>query len=62
MIQSKINKGVIKDFLKDHRFMSSVIAALTFGGSWTMHVGLNQNVFSRFLNIINKIKKMIKEI
>jgi len=32
----KINKKIIiKDFLKDHRvFMSSVIAALSFGGEW----------------------------
>ncbi len=32
----KINKKIIiKDFLKDHRvFMTSVIAALTFGGEW----------------------------
>ena len=28
-------KIIIKDFLKDHRvFMTSVIAALTFGGEW----------------------------
>ena len=32
----KIEKKIlIKDFLKDHRvFMTSTIAALTFGGSW----------------------------
>ena len=32
----KINKRIIiKDFLKDHRvFMTSVIAALSFGGKW----------------------------
>ena len=29
------NKIVIKNFLKDHRvFMTSVIAALSFGGEW----------------------------
>ena len=35
----KINKKiVIKNFLKDHRvFMSSVIAALSFGGRWEIH-------------------------
>tara|TARA_B100001057_G_C22814302_1_gene936738 strand:+ start:65 stop:1390 length:1326 start_codon:yes stop_codon:yes gene_type:complete len=35
----KIKKKVeIKNFLKDHRvFMSSVIAALTFGGEWHIH-------------------------
>jgi|TARA_B100001093_G_C26815317_1_gene1009445 3-phosphoshikimate 1-carboxyvinyltransferase len=31
-------KIVIKDYLKDHRvFMTSVIAALIFGGKWTIH-------------------------
>ena len=56
----KINKKIIiKDFLKDHRvFMSSVIAALTFGGSWTIHDKDSiKTSFPRFLNIINKIKK-----
>ena len=55
----KINKKIIiKDFLKDHRvFMSSVIAALTFGGSWTIHDKDSiKTSFPRFLNIINKIK------
>ena len=35
----KINKKiVIKNYLKDHRvFMTSVIAALTFGGIWSIH-------------------------
>ena len=35
----KISKKVIiKNFLKDHRvFMTSVIAALTFGGKWEIH-------------------------
>ena len=34
----KINHNIkIKDYLKDHRvFMMSVIAALTFGGQWTI--------------------------
>ena len=31
-------KVVIKNYLKDHRvFMSSVIAALSFGGNWKIH-------------------------
>ena len=35
----KINKKiVIKNYLKDHRiFMTSVIAALSFGGEWHIH-------------------------
>ena len=35
----QINKKIIiKNFLKDHRvFMTSVIAALSFGGSWEIH-------------------------
>ena len=31
-------KIVIKNFLKDHRvFMTSIIAALSFGGEWNIH-------------------------
>ena len=35
----KVNKKIIiKNFLKDHRvFMTSVVAALTFGGKWQIH-------------------------
>ena len=35
----KVNKKiVVKNFLKDHRvFMTSVVAALTFGGKWQIH-------------------------
>ena len=35
----KINKKIIiKNYLKDHRvFMTSVIAALSFGGEWHIH-------------------------
>ena len=35
----EINKKiVIKNYLKDHRvFMTSVIAALSFGGEWHIH-------------------------
>jgi 3-phosphoshikimate 1-carboxyvinyltransferase len=56
----KINKKiVIKDYLKDHRvFMTSVIAALVFEGTWSIH---NKNSiktsFPTFLNIIDVLKK-----
>ena len=56
----KVNKKiVIKDYLKDHRiFMSSVIAALTFGGEWTIYdKDSTQTSFPSFMKIINKIKK-----
>ena len=55
----KINKKIIiKNFLKDHRvFMTSVVAALSFGGNWEIH---NKNAintsFPDFLKIINKLK------
>ncbi len=55
----KINKKIIiKNYLKDHRvFMSSVIAALSFGGNWSIY---NKNSiktsFPNFLKIINQIK------
>ena len=56
----KINKKIIiKDFLKDHRvFMTSVIAALSFGGSWKIHDKDSvQSSFPDFLKIINEFKK-----
>ncbi len=49
----KVNKKiVIKNFLKDHRvFMSSVVAALTFGGKWQIHDKDSINTsFPSFLN------------
>lgn len=48
---------VIKDYLKDHRvFMMSVIAALTFGGSWEIEDSDSINTsFPTFLNTIKKI-------
>ena len=55
-----INKKiVIKNYLKDHRvFMTSVIAALSFGGEWHIH---NQDAiktsFPSFLKTINVLKK-----
>ena len=55
-----INKKiVIKNFLKDHRvFMMSVIAALSFGGSWTIYDKDSiKTSFPKFLNILNNIKK-----
>ena len=54
-----INKKiVIKDFLKDHRvFMTSVIAALSFGGYWKIHNKDSvKTSFPSFLNIINELK------
>ena len=56
----KINKKiVIKDYLKDHRvFMTSVIAGLTFGGTWNIHNKDSiKTSFPSFLNIINDLKK-----
>ena len=56
----KIDKKiVIKNYLKDHRvFMTSVIAALSFGGNWEIHDkdSINSS-FPKFLNIINDLKK-----
>tara|TARA_Y100001970_G_scaffold256597_1_gene334454 strand:+ start:888 stop:2213 length:1326 start_codon:yes stop_codon:yes gene_type:complete len=55
----KINKKIIiKDYLKDHRvFMTSVIAALSFGGEWHIHNKDSINTsFPNFLKLINKIK------
>ena len=55
----KINKKiVIKNYLKDHRvFMTSVIAALAFGGKWKIYDkdSINSS-FPNFLNIINFLK------
>ncbi len=53
------NKIVIKNYLKDHRvFMTSVIAALAFGGKWTIHDKDSINTsFPTFLKIINDLKK-----
>tara|TARA_B100001121_G_scaffold250824_1_gene226915 strand:+ start:54 stop:1373 length:1320 start_codon:yes stop_codon:yes gene_type:complete len=56
----KINKKIIiKNYFKDHRvFMTSVIAALSFGGNWHIHDkdAINTS-FPNFLTIINKLKK-----
>ena len=56
----KINKKIIiKDYLKDHRvFMSSVVAALSFGGEWHIHNKDSiKTSFPLFLNILNNLKK-----
>ena len=56
----KINKKIIiKNYLKDHRvFMTSVIAALSFGGKWQIYdKKAIQTSFPNFLNIINDLKK-----
>ena len=55
----KINKKItIKNYLKDHRvFMTSVIAALSFGGNWKIHDKESiKTSFPNFLKIIDKIK------
>jgi len=51
-------KIVIKNYLKDHRvFMTSLIAALTFGGSWNIHDKDSVNTsFPNFLKIIDDLK------
>ena len=50
---------VIKNFLKDHRvFMTSVIGALSFGGSWHIHDKDSiKTSFPSFLKTINILKK-----
>ena len=56
----KINKRIIvKNYLKDHRvFMTSLIAALSFGGNWHIHDKDSiKTSFPDFLKIINKLKK-----
>ena len=55
-----INKKIIiKNYLKDHRvFMTSVIAGLSFGGSWEIHDKESiKTSFPNFLNILNDLKK-----
>ena len=55
----KINKKIIiKDYLKDHRvFMTSVIAALSFGGKWKIYDKDSiRTSFPNFLKIINNLK------
>ena len=51
-------KIVIKNFLKDHRvFMTSVIAALTFGGHWNIYDKKSINSsFPTFLKKLNELR------
>ena len=56
----KVNKKIIiKDYLKDHRvFMTSAIAALSFGGEWHIHDRDSiKTSFPSFLNILNELKR-----
>ena len=58
--QLKIKKKiVISKYLKDHRvFMTSVIAALSFGGLWEIHNKESiKTSFPSFLEIIKSLKK-----
>ena len=50
-------KIIIKNYLKDHRvFMTSLIAALTFGGNWTIYDKDSINTsFPNFLEIIKDL-------
>ena len=52
-------KIIIKNYLKDHRiFMTSAIAALTFGGEWHIHDKDSINTsFPSFLKILKDIEK-----
>ena len=52
-------KIIIKNYLKDHRvFMTSLIAALSFGGRWIIHDKDSINTsFPNFLKIIEDLKK-----
>ena len=52
-------KIIIKNYLKDHRvFMTSVIAALSFGGIWKIHDKDSiKSLFSKFLKTINKLNR-----
>ena len=54
-------KIVIKNFLKDHRvFMTSIIAALSFGGEWNIHDKDSVNTsFPNFLRIIKNLRKNV---
>ena len=54
----KVNDSIIiKDYLKDHRvFMTCVVAALVFGGKWTIHDKDSiKTSFPSFLKIISDI-------
>ena len=56
----KIDKKIeIKNYLKDHRvFMTSAIAALSFGGEWHIHDKDSiKTSFPTFLKILKKFKR-----
>ena len=58
----KIDKKIIiKDFLKDHRvFMTSVIAALSFGGKWKIDDKDSiKTSFPTFLKLLKKLGAQI---
>ena len=60
----KIDKKIIiNNYLKDHRvFMTSVIAALSFGGLWEIHDSKAvRTSFPNFLSIINQLKNNEKK-
>jgi len=54
----KIEKSIIiKDFLKDHRvFMTSVVAALVFGGKWK--ISDKNSINTSFPTFLSKIKSL----
>ena len=55
-----VNKNIIiKNYLKDHRvFMTSIVAALTFGGNWKIYDKDSiKTSFPNFLKIISDLKK-----
>jgi len=56
-------KILIKNYLKDHRvFMTSVVAALSFGGNWEIHDKDSiKTSFPDFLKIINQLKSNVKK-
>ena len=59
----KINhKVIVKNFLKDHRvFMTSVVAALSFGGEWQIHDKDSINTsFPSFLKMMNYLGADVK--
>ena len=54
----ELNKSIeIKNYMKDHRvFMTCVIAALSFGGKWSIHDRDSiKTSFPNFLQIINNL-------
>ena len=58
--QLSVNKKIIiKNYLKDHRvFMTSIVAALTFGGNWKIYDKDSiKTSFPNFLKIISDLKK-----